>query len=211
MRKILQSLDHVESNNNVLIVYMKDLCTQVQVLDELLFRLQQAHLAVRPTKFLFGSKTAKFLGCLAAGDCITTKEKYLEKIRQAKLPTTKKKVRSFLGLANCYLDHIPSFAAIAAPLSGLKRKGLPERVRRNSPQQKAFVALRENLLHRPVLRIYDQAKPFDLRTDASNCGLGASLMQEHDGKFYSVEYSSRKLTSAERRYSTLKKKCLAIV
>ena len=37
------------------------------------------------------------------------------KIRQAKRSTTKKKVRSFLGPANYYRDHILSFLAIAEP------------------------------------------------------------------------------------------------
>ena len=36
-------------------------------------------------------------------------------------------------------------------------------------------------------------------------------MQEHDGKYYPIEYGSKKLTSAEQRYSTLEKECQAIV
>ena len=31
-----------------------------------------------------------------------------------------------------------------------------------------------------------------LYTDALNCGLGAALMQEHDGKYYPVAYGSKK-------------------
>ena len=117
MRKFLHGLDHVESYIDDLIVYTEG------------WDLQQARLAVRPTKCLFGSKFVEFLGHLVGGDSITINEEDLEKIRQAKRPTTKKKVRSFLGLANYYRNHIPSFAAIAASLSDLTRKGLPERVR----------------------------------------------------------------------------------
>ena len=100
---------------------------------------------------------------------------------------------------------------MAAPLSDLTKKGFPERVRWDEPQKKAFVTLRESLLRRPVLRLPDHAKPFVLQTDASNCGLGAALMQEHDENYYPVAYGSKKLTSAERKYSTLEKECLAIV
>ena len=100
---------------------------------------------------------------------------------------------------------------IAAPLSDLTREGLSGRVRWDEPQEKAFVTLRESLLRRPALRLPDHAKPFILRTDASNCGLGAALMHEHDEKYYPVTYGSKKLTSAQRRYSTLEKECLAIV
>ena len=133
--------------------------------------------AVWPTKCLFDSKSVEFLGHLVDGDCFAINEENLEKIRRAKRPTTKKEVRSFLGLANYYRDHISSFAAIAVPLSDLTRKGLLERVRWDEPQGNAFVTLRENLSRRPVLRLPDHAKYFVLRTDASNCGLGAALMQ----------------------------------
>ena len=194
-----------------MIVYTEDWDTHLRVLDELLRRLQKARLAFRPTKCLFSSKSVKFLGHLVGGDCITNNEENLEKIRQAKRPTSKKEARSFLGLANYYRDHIPTFAAIAAPLSDLTKKGFPERVRWDEPQEKAFVTLRESLLRRPVLRLSDHAKAFVLCTDAANCGLGAALMQEHHEKYYPVAYGSKKLTSAERRYSILEKEWIAIV
>ena len=172
---------------------------------------KHVHLAVRPTKCLFGSKSVEYVDNLVDGDCITINEENLEKIRQATRPITKKEIRSFLRLANYYHDHIPSFAAIASPLSDLTRKGLPERVQWDDKQGKAFLALRENLLCRPVMWLPDHAKQVFFCTDASNCGLGAALMQKHDGRHYLVAYFSKKLTSTERRYSTLEKECLAIV
>ena len=78
-------------------------------------------------------------------------------------------------------------------------------------QEKAFSSLQDCLLKRPILRLPDHSKPFILRTDASNFGLGAALMQQHEEKLYPVAYASKKLASAETRYSTLEKECLAIV
>ena len=71
LRKILHGFDHVKSYIDDLSVYTKDWDTHLQVLDKLLRRLQQARLAVRPTKCLFGSKSVEFLGHLVSGDCIT--------------------------------------------------------------------------------------------------------------------------------------------
>ena len=73
------------------------------------------------------------------------------------------------------------------------------------------MTLRESLARRPILRLPDHNKTFILRTDASNCGLGAALMQEHEGRFFPIAYGSKKLTSAERKYSITKKECLAIM
>ena len=78
-------------------------------------------------------------------------------------------------------------------------------------QEKAFVTLRESLVRRPILRLPDHNKTFILRPDASNCGLGVALMQEHKGRFFPIAYGSKKLTSAERKNSTIEKECLAIV
>ena len=129
MRKILQDIDKVECYNDDLIVYTKDWATHLQVLDKLLEKLRQAGLVIRPSKCVFGSKSVEFLGHSIGENCISINEENLEKIRSAKRPTTKKEVRSFLSLANYYRDHMPSFAAIAAPLSDLTKKGLPESVR----------------------------------------------------------------------------------
>ena len=122
----------------------------------------------------------------------------------------KKEVRSFLGLANYYRNHIPSFAAITTPVSDLTKKELPENVRWEDAQEKAFVILRESLVRRPILRLPDH-KTFILRIDASNCGLGVALMQEHEGRFFPIAYGSKKLTSVEQKYFTIEKECLAIV
>ena len=62
--------------------------------------------------------------------------------------------------------------------------------------QKAFVTSRENPLSRPVLRLSDHTKPFVLRTDALNCGLGGALMQVHDRMYYSTGRSQGEGTGA---------------
>ena len=57
----------------------------------------------------------------------------------------------------------------------------------------------------PVLCLPDPEKTFVLRTDALDYGIGAVLMQEHEGKLFPICYASRKLSDAERNYSTIEK------
>ena len=96
-------------------------------------------------------------------------------------------------------------------MTDLLKKGQPNAVKWEEPQKRAFQTLRTLLTRRPMLRLPDPKRTFILRTDASNDGVGAVLVQVHDGKPYPVSYGSKKLTAAERNYSTIEKECLAIV
>lgn len=50
-----------------------------------------------------------------------------------------------------------------------------------------------------------------MRTNASQEGIGAALMQEINNQMFPVNYYSRKLRAAERNYSTVKKELIAVV
>ena len=126
IRKLLQGLEHDKSYNDGLIVYTKDWDNHFHELDELSRWWQQVHLAVRPKRSLFVSKSIKFLGHLVSGNCIAINEENLEKIRLVKRPTTKKDMRLFLGLAKYSHNHMV--------------------VGWDDPKEKAFAALPENLL-----------------------------------------------------------------
>ena len=47
--------------------------------------------------------------------------------------------------------------------------------------------------------------------DASDHGLGAVILEEHDGIFKPVCFAGKKLNPAEKRYSTIGKECYGIV
>ena len=153
IRKRFGGFNDVESYIVDLTVYTKNEYTHLQVLDKVLCRLQQAHLAFRPTKFLFCSKFVKFLGHFAGGNRITIKEENLKKIRLTTHHEKRTSWTTVLGTCNFCRNLFPTFAAIAAPLSHLPRKELPKRMRWEDPLKKAFVALRENLQCRSELQL----------------------------------------------------------
>ena len=73
--------------------------------------------------------------------------------------------------------------------------------------------LKTKLTTSPILQLPDCTQSFVLRTDASNTGRGAVLLQERDeedGKF-PVAYASRTFLPRERSYATIEKECLAVV
>ena len=80
-----------------------------------------------------------------------------------------------------YRKFIPNFSTIAAVLTDMTKKGAPSKVTWSSAAEVAFKSLIGSLCNRPILCLPDFDLDFILRTDASDFGLGAVLMQEHDG------------------------------
>ncbi len=116
-----------------------------------------------------------------------------------------------MGLAGYYRRFIPGFSEVSAPLTDLTKKGLPNRVSWDEPQQRAFQTLKDLLTREPILRMPCPEREFILQTDASDDGVGAVLMQEFpDGKF-PIAYASKKLLQREKNYSVIERECLALV
>ena len=100
---------------------------------------------------------------------------------------------------------------MATPLTGLTKKGQPEKLRWEEAQNRAFETLKAHISCPPVLRLPDFSREFVLQTDACNDGIGGILLQEEDGIKHPIAYASKKLLPRERNYSTIEKECLAIV
>ena len=177
----------------------------------ILQRLREAGLTVKPRKCQLAMGKCSYLGHIVGDGIIQPEKSKLEAVKNYPTPTTKKRVRAFLGLTGYYRKFIPAYANLAVTLTDLTRKSAPTRVRWTSEREKAFQSLKEALCSRPILRSPNLDKEFILQTDASNQGVGAVLSQfEIDGQEHPVAYFSRKLLPRETRYSTIEKECLAI-
>ena len=93
----------------------------------------------------------------------------------------------------------------------MTKKGAPCKVVWSPLADLAFKSLISALCKRPNSRLPDFDRDFTLRTDASEFGLGAVLLQEHEGVKLPVSYASRKLSAREMGYSVIEKECLGIV
>ena len=211
MKKILHGWDNVAFHWDDTLVHTRSWEEHIKALQQLLRRLLAAGMMIRPTTCLFGVNTVDFLGHHLEEGLIGLHEDNVTKIRDAPRPTTKKQVQSFMGLAGYYRDFIPYFAALAALLSDLTCKDQPNKVEWGEAQEKAYQSIKALLTKEPVIRLPDPGKTYFLQTDASDSGIGAVLMQKHNGKLFPVCYASKKLSSAERNYSTIEKECLVTV
>jgi hypothetical protein len=73
--------------------------------------------------------------------------------------------------------------------------------------QQAFDRLKDALTSEPVLKQPDFSQHFEVSTDASGYGLGAALSQNG----HPVAFESRKLTPAERIYTTTDQELLGVI
>ena len=163
MKKLLHGLDNVEFYWDDILVHTRTWEEHIKVLRELFNRLLAAGMTIRPTKCLFGVNTVDFLGHRLEEGLIGLHEDNVTKIRDAPRPTNKKQIKSFMGLAGYYRDFIPNFAALAAPLSDLTRKGQPNKVEWGEAQEKAYQSIKAILTKEPVLRLPDPRKPIFCR------------------------------------------------
>ena len=211
MRRLLEGVRNVEHYIDDCLVHTESWEQHMETLREFLGRVRRAKLTVRPSKCEMGFENMEFVGHEVKKGEIGLHADNIKKIREAPRPKTKTQVRSFLGLTGFYRGYIDKYAEIAEPLTDLTKKKSPNVIKWGETQEKAFSILKRLLVAEPILRLPDMTKPFLLRTDASDAGIGAVLLQRHEGKLFPVAYASKKLLPRERNYSIMEKECLAVV
>jgi len=211
MRKLLDGLKDLHNYLDDVLGHTASWKEHIQALNGFLIRVRAANLALKPSKCFVGYMDLVFLGHKVGSEGVTPTDDLISKIKQACPPTTKKQLRSFLGLVGYYRAFVPNFAAIAVPLTDLTKKGVPNVLVWTDVHDQAFHTLKQCVCSPPVLRLPDMKKPFILQTDASCEGLGAILLQEEGQVKHPVAFASKKLLPRERNYSTIEPEAFAIV
>ena len=138
---------------------------------------------------------------------IKSKQKKIEAILKIARPSTVKDVRSFLGMVQYYRDIWQKRSHILAPLTELTGGKKKKKFEWNESCEKAFVTTKELMAKDVMLAYPNFSKKFVLHTDASDLQLGSVISQENRP----IAFYSRKLNSAQRRYTTTEKELLSIV
>ena len=95
-----------------------------EIVEEVLRRLKENDLYMKPEKCIWKVRKIGFLGVVIESNRIEIEKKKVNKVLSWPEPKNMKDVRKFLGLINDYRRFIKDFAQIAKPMNVLTRKNV---------------------------------------------------------------------------------------
>ena len=180
-------------------------------ISQVLCKLGEAGLTANVSKCAWGQTQIEFLGHMVGQGLVSPAQAKVQAVRDFVMPTTKKGIRQFLGLAGYYRRFIDHFADHTYHLTEATRKLAPERVSSSSDLFDEFMYIKDALCVIPSLTLPVPTDEFLLQTDASGVGLGAVLSVIREKEELPVAFYSRKLLPRERTYSASELEGLAVV
>lgn len=187
-----------------ILIYAEDLITLRQREASVRAQLERMKVTVNERKSERDKRSLLFAGLWIHGTGVGPNFEKLTELLALPEPTTKGAAQSALGLVSYLRDFLPLVGHFTAQLypdkSGLKLQP--------SEYSRQWGLLRKHLLEAATTtKHWEDGKEADLYTDASGWAVGAVLLQA--GKV--VALASRKLTSAETRYSATDREHLGLV
>ena len=230
MQGIFRGNEHVECFIDDIAVFSKgSFLKHLDILQTVMRVLNRSSFSIKPKKCFWAVKQVEYLGHIITTDGIKTQPSKIDAILRIKAPTTPKQLRSFIGMVNYYRDFIHRRSHLLAPLTAQTK--FKKRINWNTTCQNAFNQLKSALSQDAMLAFPNPNFPFVIEPDASDYQLGSIILQNVSQKqnidsiikaftssptqapsgFRPLAYFSRKLSVAQRNYTTLEKELLSIV
>lgn len=213
-------IDEVLRGLDFIYVYIDDICVASTNIDEhlrhleIVFkRLRQHNLTINLAKCKFGQDSVKFLGHSVDKDGIRPHEEKVEVIRNYKLPPTAKDLRRFIAMCNFYRRFMAHAAEHQAPLQSLivgNKKNDKSPVVWTPEAEVAFNQCKQDLINATCLAHPAPTAELILTADASNTAVGAVIQQKINDHLQPLGFFSKRLSEAQRNYSTYDRELLAI-
>ena len=208
MDQILQGMDKVRCLIDVILIRTEP-HEYLQVLDEVLTRLEKHGILAKRSKCAFMVPSEEFLGYRVDGEGRHPTDEKIAAIKGAPSPKNVAELSSYLGLPNYCGNFIPNLSTLLQPLHELLRKGV--KWAWTEECEKAFVRSKSELLADKVLVLCDEKRKLILACDISPYGAGAVISHVmDDGEERPIAFASTTLTKSERNHSQIEKEALGI-
>ena len=195
-----------------ILVASKDEAEHRRHLETIFQQLADNGITINAAKCLFAVNSLDFLGHHISSTGIRPMAAKVADILEFPQPESQRQLRKFLGMVNVYHRFIPNCAHTLAPLHDLANASRT----RNAPlawcdvSLSAFNDIKSSLADATLVVHPDTNAPTSVAVDASSLALGAVLPQYQNGQWSPLAFFSRKLSAAERNYSTFGRELLAI-
>jgi len=181
-----------------------------ELVEEVLKRLEENDLFVKPEKCKWKVREVEFLGVVIGPRGVEMQKEKVERVLNWPAPRNVKEVQKFLGFANYYRRFIKNFARIVAPLHILVRK--EQKWKWEKEQEKAFERLKVVFTIEPILAIPDIDREMRAEADALDYATGGVLSTKYeDRKWRPVAFISKSLNAIEQNYKIHDKEILIVI
>jgi cleavage and polyadenylation specificity factor subunit 1 len=213
MDNLLRGLPFVGCYIDDIIIYSHSHEEHLQHVATVFQILQDNRLTINPQKCQFGKEEVVFLGFTVNSKGFKPPVERTEAIRNFPKPKTIMELRRFLGMLNYYRRLIPGAAKTQIPLTNYL-KGATKNDKREIPwtteSTNAFNNCKQGIENAVRATFLAPSAKLLLKTDASDTAIGAALEQLEDNVWRPVSFFSRKLSPAEKNYSTYDRELLAV-
>ena len=200
---------------NICLIYLDDVIIfsttfeeHTERLKQVLTRIKDAGLKLKPRKCHLYQEKVTFLGHVLTGEGVLPNPENIEKIINWPVPTNVTEVRTILGMASYYRRFVKDFSKRVHALVELTKKN--NRFHWTFECQREFEDIKETLTGPEIMGYPLDDGKFILDTDACDVSIGAVLSQMQDGRERVIAYASRTLNKAERNYCVTDRELLAI-
>ena len=209
MDKIFDDLEYV-------MVYMDDITIissspeqHQQHLKTVFDRLAEYKIKIRPDKCAFAQDSVEYLGFIVDGKGIRIKPKYKDKIQNIPIPTTLNQLRRFVGMVQFLHQFIPNLQQKLKPFHQMTEKG--RQFKWNDNLNIAFQSIKHQIMNNELIFHPDPNRPFSVFCDASKLGVGAVLLQVHDGKLRPVSFCSKLFNKTQQNWHVSEQEIYAVI
>ena len=204
--------------HNICEIYLDDIIIWADSIDELSKRLEQLlqrateyNITFNPEKCKFGLTEVEYVGHVIDQTGLSFAKAKTDKVEDFKIPSSIKEMKSFLGLASYFREHVRGFTELAQPLRQMILDTSKKKILQWSDDTTAaFRKLQDAVINCPKTMFLVPGHPIFVQTDASDFGIGAYLFQLVDGTEQPISFISKSLNVTERKWSTIEKEAFAI-
>ena len=210
MDRILDGLTWCFVYLDDILVASRSMAEHKEHLETLFDILARNGLVVNREKCELGVTALDFLGHRVTSKGILPMTERVAAIRKFPTPKDKPALQRFLGMVNYYHRFMPHIAAKLIPLHQAVGHKKGKSIEWSEKCDEALELAKEALAKATILSHPARDAETTITVDASDIAMGGQLEQKIDGKFRPIAFFSKKLSTAECKYSAFDRELLGI-